>query len=635
MRSTDTPADPTTEPPSAPQPVPVTDDVTDHVTDDLSGTTQDTPRRYEASHAWHTRTHQQLQDLDRTIGWVRLLTFGVLLYGGWRLYQDAAHAWSWLVLGGSSFSGLVLWHDQVLRRRNDAATRVRYFAEGLERIAGRYPPVAEDGARFAAAHHPYAHDLDVVGENGMFARLCVAQTEAGQRMLAQWLLSPTTWQAACARQAAVQHLMARPKLREDIFVVTTSQGARRSAPISIAQWAQEPARAPRRGVTWALGVLSGLTLTSMLGAGQGWIPAGFFWLSLLLLWGAAFFYRARVAQIIHEAESLAGELGALSRLSARLEHETWEDPYLRELTAGLRLGVDEASKAIARLHRTLQLLDSRRNILFAPLAALLLWGTQIAFRVDRLRVRARAHIPGWLNALAAFDALSSLATYADEHPHDSFPHLEEPETCYRAMGLGHPLLNESTCVRNDVDLSSSCPLWIVSGSNMSGKSTWMRTVGLNAVLAYAGAPVRAEQMSISVMQIGATLRIQDSLHEGASRFYAELSRIQELMVASQDPPPLLFFFDELLSGTNSHDRALGAEAILRKFLASGAIGLMTTHDLALTTMAERFDPPARNVHLEDALEDGKLVFDYRWKDGVSTTSNAIAWMQSLGMIDRL
>jgi DNA mismatch repair ATPase MutS len=241
----------------------------------------------------------------------------------------------------------------------------------------------------------------------------------------------------------------------------------------------------------------------------------------------------------------------------------------------------------------------------------------------------------WIATLAEFEATIALATYHFEHPEDPFAAIEangpRPTAVFDGTGLGHPLLPSQGMVRNDVRLTAGTQLLVVSGSNMSGKSTLLRTVGVNAVLALAGAPVRADSLRISPLSIGATLRIQDSLREGRSRFFAEITRIRGLADLAAGPVPLLFLLDELLHGTNSHDRLVGASGILRALLARGAIGLITTHDLALTVIADELAPRAANIHFEDFFEDGEIRFDYRVKLGPVTRSNALALMRAVGL----
>jgi DNA mismatch repair ATPase MutS len=279
--------------------------------------------------------------------------------------------------------------------------------------------------------------------------------------------------------------------------------------------------------------------------------------------------------------------------------------------------------------------DWQHNLIFLIVSLPFLWGTHVAWAIESWRVRHGSTVRRWLAAVAELEALSSLSAYRFEHPGDPFPELVEshgrPVAHFESTALGHPLLPDAKCVRNDVRLDEHQRLLVVSGSNMSGKSTLLRTVGVNAVLAQAGAPVRAASLRLSPLALGATLRIQDSLQEGRSRFYAEITRIREISDRAKDDVPLLFLLDELFHGTNSHDRLVGASAVLRSLLDRGAIGLVTTHDLALTAIATALAPRAVNVHFDDWFEQGEIRFDYRMKDGPVARSNAIALMRAVGL----
>jgi DNA mismatch repair ATPase MutS len=260
-----------------------------------------------------------------------------------------------------------------------------------------------------------------------------------------------------------------------------------------------------------------------------------------------------------------------------------------------------------------------------------MWDVHCALAIDRWRATHGHAVAAWLAAVAQLEALSSLAGFAWEHPDDVYPEIVESEVRFEAEGLGHPLMPEARCVRNDVTLGGPTRVLIVSGSNMSGKSTLLRAAGLNAVLALAGAPVRASRLRLSHLSVGATLRIRDSVQEGTSRFYAELVRLRDLVRIADGPVPLLFLLDEILHGTNSHDRRRGAAAVVSGLVERGAIGLVTTHDLALSEVAD--DPAVRaaNVHFEDRLENGQMHFDYRMRPGVVRTSNALELMRTLGL----
>jgi DNA mismatch repair ATPase MutS len=264
------------------------------------------------------------------------------------------------------------------------------------------------------------------------------------------------------------------------------------------------------------------------------------------------------------------------------------------------------------------------------LTAPLLWSTQLALAVETWRRAFGPAVARWLATVGEIEALGSLSTFAFEHPEFPFPTVQDDGARFEGEAIGHPLIPARTRVANDVTLGGAHRrLMIVSGSNMSGKSTLLRTVGVNVVLALAGAPVCARRLVVSRLAIGGTLRIHDSLQEGRSRFYAEITRLRQIVDLAVGPIVTLFLVDELLSGTNSHDRRVGAEGILRGLLSRGAIGLATTHDLALTEMATALE--ATNVHFEDDLRDGQMHFDYRMRPGVVQKSNALALMRAVGL----
>jgi len=252
--------------------------------------------------------------------------------------------------------------------------------------------------------------------------------------------------------------------------------------------------------------------------------------------------------------------------------------------------------------------------------------------VEAWREQCGPHIGQWIAAVGEFEALSCLAGFGYERPGTVFPEFTEgSDPCFQATGLAHPLISLAEVVANDVALGDGTRLWIVSGSNMSGKSTLLRSVGLNAVLAWAGAPVTATSLRVSPVRIGASMRANDSVIDHRSRFYAEISRLRDVMELARAGHPTLFLLDELLSGTNSHDRRIGAEALIRGLVERGAIGMVTTHDLALAEIAATLNGTAANVHFEDHLEGGEIRFDFRLRTGVVTRSNALALMRAVGL----
>ncbi|HEX7809756.1 MAG TPA: DNA mismatch repair protein MutS, partial [Thermoanaerobaculia bacterium] len=323
-------------------------------------------------------------------------------------------------------------------------------------------------------------------------------------------------------------------------------------------------------------------------------------------------------------------LALLAGVLARIERERFTSPRLTALHARLRGAELPASQEIEKLRKLVGLLDARRNQFFAPFAFLLLWVPHVAIAIERWRVRSGARVGDWIEAVGEIEALASFASFAFEHPTFTMPEILDGAPRLEAQSLGHPLIPSDRRITNDIALGDAPQLLVVSGSNMSGKSTMMRSVGIAAVLAMSGAPVCARTMRISMTAIGASIRIADSLQENASRFYAEILRIRQVLDLSKTGP-LLFLLDEVLAGTNSHDRRIGAEAIVHGLVERGAIGLVSTHDLALAQIADSLAPRAANVHFEDHIEDGKVVFDYRMRPGVVTKSNALELMRSVGI----
>nr|MDP9115144.1 DNA mismatch repair protein MutS [Acidobacteriota bacterium] len=328
----------------------------------------------------------------------------------------------------------------------------------------------------------------------------------------------------------------------------------------------------------------------------------------------------------------ARELRLVRLLLERLESETFASARLQHLTHALDLHGLTASAEIRRLERSFEYLDSARNQFFRLLAAPLVWIPQFTMAIEKWRQECGPHIGEWVAAVGEFEALCSLATFAYERPDAVFPELvSQPAPFFDGADVRHPLIPRDHAVGNDVKLDGACSLWIVSGSNMSGKSTLLRAVGLNAALAWAGAPVCCARLRLSPLRIGASIRVNDSLTDNKSRFYAEISRLRDIVDLARAGQPTLFLLDELLSGTNSHDRRIGAAAVIAGLVERGAIGVVTTHDLALAEITATLGERARNVHFEDHIENGEIHFDYRLRAGVVERSNALELMRAVGL----
>jgi hypothetical protein len=569
--------------------------------------------------------------LERRIADARLLVFiGGLVLAWFSLIVERVPV-GWLALPAGLFLSLVVAHEYARRASHRAERATIFYEKGLARLEDRWAGTGEPGTRFLDPDHPYAADLDLFGTGSVFERLCAARTRAGEATLASWLLRPAAPETIAERHAAVTELRPCLDLREDLELLGSDVRAGID-PAALASWGATPRAFHGRSLPITAALLAALALATLVGWLADVSSLSLFFLIVVVEIVFAWRLARRVRHVITDIEQRTHDLVLLSALLRRLEREPFEAPALRRLRAALETGGQPASRQIARLARLLHLLDTQKNQFFLPIAAILLWGIQLSFAIDAWRGRSGPAIAGWLDAVGEFEALCALAAYAAENPNDPFPEVVNEGVHLDAEGIGHPLIAAKDCVRNDLSLGNgSRRVLVVSGSNMSGKSTLLRSVGVNVVLAQAGAPVRARRLRLSPLSVGATLRIQDSLQAGKSRFYAEITRVRQLMDLARSAPPLLFLLDELFHGTNSHDRCVGAEAIVRGLIERGAMGLVTTHDLALAAIVDQLAPMAENVHFEDQLEDGVMHFDYRMRPGVVQHSNALALMRAVGL----
>jgi DNA mismatch repair ATPase MutS len=459
--------------------------------------------------------------------------------------------------------------------------------------------------------------------------LDTARTEAGEETLAGWLRRGAPVDEVRARQAAVDELRPMIDFREELSVLASETPVARTG--VLAAWA---AGVPTGFPVWVRVVFASCavaTITLFVAAATGAASVHILLPWLLVPSAIGLIWRRQVRRVLARADAPERELVLLSALLERIERESFASARLTALRDALATGDVMPSRRIAALARLVSWADSTRNQLFAPVALVLMLRSQLAAAIDRWHANYGPGVGEWLRVVGELEALAALATYAYEHPSDPFPTLVD-EPLFDATALRHPLLSDASSVQNDVRIGGSGPrVVIVSGSNMSGKSTLLRAIGVNVVLAQAGAPVRAVSLRMSPLSIGATLRIEDSLQAGRSRFYAEILRIRDIVELARGPVPALFLLDEILHGTNSYDRRIGAEAIIGALVGAGAIGLVTTHDLALTELVPSLGAAGANVHFEDRLENGAIVFDYRMRPGVVEHSNALALMRAVGL----
>lgn len=577
----------------------------------------------------------RLKDLTRRrdrIGNIRLLVALAAAAVVWYAFHGISLRW--IAAPIAAFIALVWWQSRVEREMECIRRAIRFYEQGIARLENRWHGAGESGERFQDPHHPYASDLDLFGRASLFELLSTARTRGGEARLAAWLKAPSPIADLRGRHQAIEELRPRLDMREKLAVL--GDDFRTGVdPERLIQWASEP---PQPFPIWRRIVAFVLAL-----AGAGillWWAATDFAdpnarlaaIAMAIVEGAfGFGLRARVLQIVSAAEEPAHDLDLLAGVLSVIEEQRFESPRLAALRGSIDVEKKTASQHIGHLRRLIKILeDGREHLLIRAFGPLVLWTTQVSMAVEEWRARHGSQVAVWLEAVNEIEALSSLANYAWEHPGDPFPQFAASDCppLFEGEEMGHPLLAEERCVTNSVRLADPLRLLVVSGSNMSGKSTLLRTIGVNTVLALAGGPVRAKSLRISHLSLGASIRTVDSLEEGHSRFMAEILRLKQVL---ELPPPALFLLDELLGGTNSHDRALGSEGLIRALLERGAVGLVTTHDLALSQVANDLGRIAANVHFEDRLENGRLVFDYHIRPGVVTRSNALDLMRAVGL----
>jgi hypothetical protein len=585
--------------------------------------------------AIHDRQHVR-------IGNIRLIGFILGVFMAWASFFQHRIPPALIIAPLLVFLLLAFIDDSALRRKRAAERRAQYYERGQARLENRWQGLGPPSDHLLDKTHPYARDFDIFGRGGLFELISLARTEPGEKLLAEWLLKPAAIEEIRRRHSAIDELRGKLDFREALAVTgEKALSEKETAPLS--RWGEAP---PSHVTT--LMRFTALFLSIAMAAILAWFGiADFLWLARpqqsrpplaayrLLLVNAALTglfglrWKRRVEKAVDDFEKIRPGIALLSDLLREIEETKWEGTALREMQARLKTDVTP-SKQVGKLNRYADLLDSRETLLLRLLGRPLLWTTQVAFAIERWRECHGRQTRIWLETVSEMEALSSLATYAYEHPRDPFPEIIDGAAVFMGEGLRHPLL--PNCVANDCSLDAKIRLLIVSGSNMSGKSTLLRTVGVNAVLALCGAPVSAQQLRISHLRIGASLQVGDSLIEGVSHFSAEIAKIRQITSLADGAGSALFLIDEILEGTNSHDRLVGSEAILRRLIEGGAAGLVTTHDLALTRIVDGLDGRAANIHFRDEIRDGHMVFDYRVHSGVVQASNAIQLMRLYGLL---
>jgi hypothetical protein len=652
VTASETPARPETETP--PETPPATD-----------GSPGGDPRAvYAARRERHAAAEARWAARSRALSWARLTTVAVALFALLRVLLDAAAPppWTWGLLAAAVvvFAVLARVHDRVIRQQRRRAELVSIQSDGLARLARRWtdlppalPPPAE--SLDAEGHPPaVARDLSLFGPVSLARLLSTVRTPVGRATVGRWLLAPAPVEEARRRQPAVRELAARLDLRQELELAgrlaLLERASRRQSPEADAEpflaWAEsEPWLLQRPALLWAARLLPlvtlGLAVAAVLGAVPVSLAALLAVVNLVLSWATREAVEERLQRVSAGAAELAAYAAALEVLAPpHGDAPRSESPLLAELAAELRAGDVSAATWMRRLAHRVEIADARHGSFHVFVQVLTLWDFHALSFLEHWQRAAGRRARRWLDALGEIEALAALATLAHDQPSWAFPTLADPGPGHlAATDLGHPLLADGVRVGNDVEIGPPGTFLLVTGSNMSGKSTLLRSLGLAVTLAQMGAPVCADALTLTPLALGTSVLVEDSLADGVSFFLAELLRLKQVVVGAEaardEERSLLFLLDEVLRGTNSRERRLAVTAVLEHLLAEGAVGAISTHDLELGHVPA-LEAAARPVHFRETVRpaggDGPpMTFDYRLRPGPAPTTNALALMAAVGL----
>lgn len=539
----------------------------------------------------------------------------------------------WLLIFVLIFTILIILHEKLAKKQNDIKFKIDFFEKGIDRISGKWQEYEHSNENVTIEEHLYAHDLNLFGQKSLFVYLCLAYTQYGKQRLKSWLTSFADNNLVLKRQDAVRELEGEVDFRMSLGFLAKNIESKVNSN-RLVDWSEsEPLFTSEKykqnlALTYIFTILMFISLLIW-----GLSSYGPYLFVAVLFCETIFTKRIKreMKPLLNNISIPSKELSFVATLLDIIETKKFTCKFLCDLQNSIVTKDEKASPKIKRLDVYIRRLDMGRNQFVAFFAFIFMWDIHFGLKIEKWRLDNSLEVKKWLEVVGEFESINSVANYSFEHPEDVFPRFSSEEVFFEAEELGHPLIGEKTCVRNSIKLNQDSKLWIVSGSNMCGKSTFLRVIGINLVMTYIGAPVRAKNMELSELTLATSINVQDSLEKGHSKFYSEIVRLQELLEYSSEETPMLFLLDELLHGTNSHDRLIGAKAIISHLLEQGAIGLVTTHDLSLTNAVEELNFSATNVHFRDEFKDGKIHFDYKHHKGVVQSSNAIELMRSIGI----
>lgn len=529
---------------------------------------------------------------------------------------------------------LVKIHNRFFIRKEWLETQARIIQEELQALSGDYSSF-EDGKEYVNPEHPYSFDLDIFGRRSLFQSINRTCTFFGKDRLAKWLQNHLHEKVSIEkRQEMVREISEHTLFREQFRVAGLVHHGQSSDAEKIQAWSQSPAQYLHAGwvkaFIWGVPVINSLLLITSL---IGWTSFSCLGLSFGIFLVLSFGIIKRATYIQETYGKQLKSLNGYARLIALAKTEDWKSAGMLELMERFNLNGQSPVQALQQLSKELDRLDLRNNqFLYVLLEGSIFFQLQEIVRIERWKVRYGQYISEWLETVGELDALCSLGTFAYNHPQYTYPELTEKPFCFLATQMGHPLMPVSQCVKNDATIPSRPFFLIITGANMAGKSTYLRTIGVNYLLACVGAPVCCEKLKLHPNQLITSLRTSDSLSDNESYFFAELKRLKRIIDLLNQGQQLFIILDEILKGTNSMDKQKGSFDLIRQFMQMKANGIIATHDLLLGSLIKQFPEEIRNYCFEADIKDNELTFSYKLREGVAQNMNACFLMKKMGII---
>lgn len=582
-------------------------------------------------------TEGQLQQVKKQIFRISMLRLALFIAGIAGLYFFYNQTTLLIVCICLTFLPLFILvkiHNRFFIRKEWLETQAHIIQEELQALSGDYSSF-EDGKEYVNPEHPYSFDLDIFGRRSLFQSINRTCTFFGKVRLAEWLQNHLHEKTSIEkRQEMIREISEHTLFREQFRVAGLVHHGQSSDAEKIQAWSQSPAQYLHAGwvkaFIWGVPVINSLLLITSL---AGWTSFSWLGLSFSIFLVLSFGIIKRATYIQETYGKQLKSLNGYARLIALAKAEEWKSAGMQELMERFNLNGQSPVQALQQLSKELDRLDLRNNqFLYVLLEGSIFFQLQEIVRIERWKARYGQHISEWLETVGELDALCSLGTFAYNHPQYTYPELTEKPFCFLATQMGHPLMPASQCVKNDATIPSRPFFLIITGANMAGKSTYLRTIGVNYLLACIGAPVCCERLKLHPNQLITSLRTSDSLSDNESYFFAELKRLKRIIDLLNQGQQLFIILDEILKGTNSMDKQKGSFDLIHQFMQLKANGIIATHDLLLGSLIKQSPEEIRNYCFEADIKENELTFSYKLREGVAQNMNACFLMKKMGII---